>query len=95
MAFLNEATWKVVAPHSSLSGLTSRYPLPRVECPIIDTREIPEERGGLVGKIIAEHVFHWGVKERDILIARLVALGAREVYVTPLTPVAKRERENG
>ena len=44
IAFTDGITWSVIWPYASLSGFWERYPLPQVDCPLVDTRGADQKK---------------------------------------------------
>lgn len=71
IALKNQASWAVIGPYWRETGLTSAE-MPAVSCPIIDTRHAKAED---VSRITKKHVEIEGVKDVDLFITELMAIG--------------------
>jgi hypothetical protein len=88
IALVNARCWAVIGPYFSHTGLTTLWPMPQVDCPILDTSLLSEES---VRRILGAYApTPAGVEDVDALVDALVLAGARLLMPLPQTmPIAQ------
>lgn len=71
IALKNQASWAVIGPYWRETGMTN-VQMPAVSCPIVDTCHAKSED---VTKIVKRFVEIEGVKDVDLFITELMAIG--------------------
>ena len=84
IALVGERSWAIIGPCFTITGLLSHWPLPQVDCPLVDTCLLDEEQ---VQRILRSYVKNpLGVDDPDALIEALLQCGAR--LISPLSNTA-------
>jgi hypothetical protein len=88
IALVNARCWAVIGPYFSHTGLATRWPMPQVDCPVLDTSLLSEES---VRRILGAHApAPTGVEDVDALVEALVLAGARLIMPLPQAmPIAQ------
>lgn len=78
IAFVNPGSWAIIGLYWKRSAFTRDCQLPAVSCPVIDTALIDCDEA--MRRILNMHISPAGVRDVDVLVARLVGLGATVRY---------------
>ena len=81
IALVNARCWAIIGPYFSHTGLATLWPMPQVDCPLLDTSLIGEEA---VRQIVHAHIpTPAGVVDVDVLVDALLQAGARLLLPLP------------
>lgn len=74
IAFIRKGTYAIIGEYTSLSGQFIHWPMPQVECPVVDASNLPRSN---VYEICMKFVTPAGVSDVEALIATLLKAGAK------------------
>lgn len=75
IALVNAHSWAIIGPYFSHTGLVTLWPMPQVDCPVLDTSLVGEDT---IRQIVHAHApTPAGVTDVDALVDTLLQAGAR------------------
>ncbi len=74
IAFLGEQCWKIFGPYWKETGLLEEYPMPELDCPVVDITAVDADQAG---KIIRKYTAISECTDVPRLVKALVSIGAK------------------